>query len=299
MLTLAIPTFQSERYLPHTLESLAAQGPQVRWHLQDGDSRDRTVEIARAHSRAGDTIASEPDHGQADALNRAFARMGGEIVGFINSDDLLLPGAAERVVRHFAEHPECDLVYGGIEWIDAAGQRTGAHAGRIDSLAEVLDIYEVWWQQRQWVQPEVFFRRALWERVGPFDAQYHLAFDFDFWVRCFLAGARVQRIEAPLAQFRLHAEQKSTAAARAADEIRAIVRRHLPVARVPWLFRRRLLAQLDYDDYHAGRSAESGRALPAQLLRHPEWLLAPAVRARIIAACRGRFSGAKVPASPP
>jgi glycosyltransferase involved in cell wall biosynthesis len=292
VLTLAIPTFNCERYLAETLASLNAQGDLVRWHLQDGASTDRTVEIARCFCRPGDTIVSEKDGGQADALNRAFPKLDSEIIGFINGDDLLTDGAAEAVLRHFAEHPECDLIYGEVEWIDADSRPTGTHAGRIDSLGEVLDIYRIWWGRRQWVQPEVFFRRSLWERVGGFDPRYHLAFDFDYWVRCFLAGARVQRLARPLAKFRVHAAQKSAAAERAAEEIRTIVRAHLPAAQIPRALRERLEAQLAYDDYHAGRSPESALSFWRQLLRHPGWLRAPEVRARIVAACRARAPGA-------
>lgn len=291
-LHLAIPTFKSERYLAHTLASLNAQGPQLRWHLQDAASSDRTVAIAESFRRPGDTIVSEPDQGQTDALNRAFPRLDGDIIGFINGDDLLVPGAVEAVLAHFAAHPECDLVYGEVDWIDAGGTVTGHHAGRIDSLAEALDIYRVWWGNRQWVQPEVFFRRRLWERVGLFDTRYHLAFDFDYWVRCFLAGARVHRLPRPLAQFRLHAEQKSTAATRAAEEIRQIVRTHLPNALIPRATRERIEAQLAYDDYHAGRSPESSHSFFRQLLRHPGWLRAPEVRARLLASCGARLSRA-------
>lgn len=291
MLTLAIPTFNCERYLAETLASLNAQGAQVRWHLQDAASTDRTVEIARSFCRPGDVIVSEQDAGQADALNRAFPKLEGEIIGFINGDDLLTEGAAEAVLQHFSQHPECELVYGEVEWIDAESRGTGTHAGRIDSLGEALDIYEVWWKQRQWVQPEVFFRRGLWERVGGFDTRYHLAFDFDYWVRCFLAGARVQRLARPLAKFRIHAAQKSAAAERAAEEIRTIVRAHLPAAKIPRALRARIVAQLDYDDYHSGRSEESDWPFWHALLYHAEWLLAPEVRARIVAACRGRLGG--------
>jgi glycosyltransferase involved in cell wall biosynthesis len=292
VLTLAIPTFNCERYLAETLASLNAQGTSVRWHLQDGASSDRTLEIARSFARPGDAIVSEKDAGQADALNRAFPKLDGEIIGFINGDDLLTEGAAEAVLRHFADNPECDLVYGEVEWIDAEGRRTGAHAGRIDSLAEVLDIYRIWWGRRQWVQPEVFFRRGLWERVGGFDTRYHLAFDYDYWVRCFLGAARVQRLPRPLAKFRLHAAQKSTASERAAEDIRAIVRSHLPGAKIPGAVRQRIEAQLAYDDYHAGRSPGSTRSFWRQLLRHPGWLRAPEARARIVAACRARLPGA-------
>jgi GT2 family glycosyltransferase len=292
-LVLAVPTFKSEPFLAETLASLNAQGDRVRWWLQDGASPDRTVEIARQYARPGDTVISEPDSGQTDALNRALPRMGGEIIGFLNGDDCLVEGAAERVLRFFAEHPEIDLVYGEVEWIDAGGQITGHHAGRIDSLEDVLRIYDVWWSKRQWVQPEVFFRRALWERVGGFDTAYHLAFDYDFWVRCFLAGARAARLPHPLARFRLHAAQKSTASECAADEIRAIVQKHLAAgAPLSGSARRRLRAQLEYDLYATGKMDFGAGARPsfaAALLRHPSWLLCAAVRERIGASLRKRL----------
>ena len=75
-------------------------------------------------------------------------------------------GAAEAVLETFDKHPDVDLVYGEVEWIDSNGNVTGHHAGNICSLAEIIDIYNVWWAERQWVQPEVFWRRSLWERVG-------------------------------------------------------------------------------------------------------------------------------------
>jgi len=288
-LVLAVPVFKAEQFLPATLASLNAQGDRLRWWLQDGASPDRTAAIARAMARPGDTVVSEPDGGQTDALNRAMAKMGGDIIGFINGDDLLAEHAAERVLDFFAEHPEIDLVYGSVDWIDEHGALTGTHTGRIESLAEVLDIYGVWWGARQWVQPEVFFRRALWEKVGGFDTSYHLAFDYDFWVRCFRAGARVAHLPATLTSFRRHAAQKSTAAEKAADEIRTILQKNL-AARPPLnpLHRWKIQAQLGYDLFQSGQSGARG-GFPANLLRHPHWLLSPHARQRVRAACARLF----------
>ncbi len=284
-LVLAVPVRNAAEFLPATLESLNAQGPHVRWYLQDGGSQDATVDIARSLARPGDTVVSEPDEGQADALNRAFPRMGGQVVGFLNGDDLLAPGAAEGVVRFFDEHPEIDLLYGRVEWIDRHGQLTGEHAGRISSLSEMLDIYNVWWGRRQWVQPEVFLRRSLWAKVGGFRNRWRLAFDYDFWVRCLLADARPAHDPSVVARFRIHAAQKSSAAELAADEIRSIVTEHLdagvPIARSE---RRRLRAQISYDLYQLGRTTQPGRPRTpflAALLRHPHWLLSRQVRSRI------------------
>lgn len=288
-LVLAVPVFNGERFLAETLASLNANGPHVRWWLQDGASKDRTLEIARGFARPGDTIVSAPDRGQADALNTAMAQMGGEIIGFINGDDLLAENAADRVLDFFADHPDIDLVYGSVDWIDEQGALTGTHTGRIESLAEVLDIYGVWWRGRQWVQPEVFFRRTLWEKVGGFDTAYHLAFDYDFWVRCFRAGARVAHLPATLTRFRLHAGQKSAAAESAADEIRAILQKNLETPALLNPARRwKIEAQLGYDLYQSGKSGVGGGFL-ANLLRHPQWLLSPQARARAQAACARLF----------
>lgn len=293
MLTLAIPNRNGGRYLQDTLASLDRNRPHVRWWLQDGVSDDASLAIAERQRGADDVVASAPDRGQADALNHAFAQMGGDIIGFINADDLLLPGAAKEVMDVFARHPDVDLVYGETEFIDATGNVTGTHAGRIDSLGEILDIYRVWWNRRQWVQPEVFFRRTLWERVGQFDTSYHLAFDFDFWVRCFLAGARVRRLRRPLAQFRLHPAQKSRAAEAAAAEIRRCVGTHVDNARVPASVGRRVRAELDYDQFRLGEGRYEHRrpGFARYLIGHPQALRSAHVRRRLIASFVSRMPG--------
>jgi len=284
-LVLAIPTFKCARFLPETLSSLAAQGDAVRWWLQDGASKDGTVEIARKYARPCDTVVSESDRGQPDALNKAFARMGGEIVGFINGDDCLTPGAAAAVLETFERHPEVDLVYGEVEWIDAEGNQTGVHKGDISSLEELLDIYTIWFGARQWVQPEVFFRRSLWEKAGPFSTEYDLAFDYAFWVQCMLAEARVLRVPKPLARFRLHAQQKSSNAAKAASEMRDIVRKALALRPpISPRARARIIAQINYDLYHLAPTPKPSFA--KALFRNPSWLRSPAVRQRLLHSVR-------------
>lgn len=283
-LVLAIPVFNGETYLRDTLESMAAQGSDVRWWLQDGASTDQTVEIARSFVRPGDQIQSEPDSGQPEALNRAFAKMGGEIVGFLNADDTLTPNTARRVLEYFSAHPDIDLIYGSVEWMDAQGKTMGHHRGRIDSLAEMLDIYRVWWRDRQWVQPEVFFRRSLFERTAGFQPKWNLAFDYEFWVQCMRAGARVACVPEITVRFRLHTAQKSTAAERAADDIRGIVQEHLPHAAIGAWKRAQIRADLEYDLYQLGKDRPPGAGRPtfsSALLRHPNWLLAHHARRRI------------------
>lgn len=290
-LTLAIPNRNGARYLEETLRSLERNRPFVRWYLQDSCSEDHSLEIARRYASAEDQIVVQKDTSQADGLNRAFARMGGEIVGFLNSDDCLTEGAAEAVVKWFAAHPEIDLLYGEVEWIDAEGKRLGFHCGDISSLEEILDIYNVWWAKRQWVQPEVFFRRSVWERVGPFHTEYNLAFDYEYWVRCFLAGVRVKKLNRVLAQFRFHEAQKSTRSREAADEIRDIVARALAQRPPISLWKRlSLSASLGYDRYQCGQDYKNGGrpSFGRSLAQHPHWLLSPMVRDRLSRAVAAR-----------
>lgn len=293
-LRLAVPNRNGARFLVHTLRSLNEQDVPVHWWLQDAQSSDESLELARALARPDDTISCETDHGQTDALNHAFTRMGGDIVGYINSDDALLPGAARTILDTFRNHPEIDLLVGGIHYIDAEGTLLRTHHGRIDSLEEILDLYNVWWKERQFVQPEVFWRRSLWDKVGPFNTRYHLAFDYEYWLRCFRADARVLHIDQPLSEFRLHAAQKSTAAAAAANELRNILRDALadPELPIDALFRWQLQQRLGYDRYQSGQdnTPEGSRdTFLKKILTQPGWLAVPDVRLRLRESLRSRL----------
>lgn len=290
-LTLAIPNFNGGKYLAQTLESLVQQGDAVRWYLQDGLSTDDSIKVAERFRRPCDVIVQERDSGQTDALNRAFPRMGGDIIGFINSDDCLVAGAASHVLELF-EDPEIDLVVGGIRFVDGNGAPLREHVGRIDSLEEILNLFDVWFQKRQWVQPEVFFRRRVWEKVGPFDTSYHLAFDYDYWVRCFRAGVRIRKTDRILTEFRIHAEQKSTNASAAAKELLSIARKHTREARELSLgFRWTLLGRIAYASRQkelAIAQSTTGR-LFLDLCRHPSWLLGKECRERLGISLRHRL----------
>lgn len=279
MLTLAIPNRNGGRFLEATLASLERNRPYVRWWLQDSCSTDNSIEIANRLQGPHDRIRVERDTSQTNGLNRAINLMGGEIIGFLNSDDCLAEGAAQAVLDAFAGDADLDMVYGEVEWIGEDGRSQGFHKGEISSLADVLDIYRVWWNGKQWVQPEVFWRRSLWERVGALNESYDLAFDYEYWVRCFEQGVRVRKLPRVLAQFRRHAAQKSTDAARAAAEIRAIVAGKLESS-VSIGFRHGLILRnrLGYDSY---QSDPKGEKFWHALARNPGWLFATEVRTRL------------------
>jgi glycosyltransferase involved in cell wall biosynthesis len=304
-ISLVTPCYNAARFIAETIESVLAQDlPDLEYIVLDGGSKDGTADIIRRYESRLAWWVSEPDAGQTSAINRGLARATGDVLGFLNADDVLTPGALRAVLDAFGQNPNAELAVGEVEWIDADGRALGTkHSSDIADLGDALDIYRVWWGQRQFVQPEVFFRRALWERVGAFDESYHLAFDYDYWVRCFRAGARVAKIPRPLVRFRLHDAQKSVASEEAANEIRMIVRKTLDTQPpIPHRLRRRLEAQLSYDLYQLGRESWAGRPRPsfgAALLQHPGWIFSPEVRARLKAACQRRFFRDKDASSQP
>ena len=278
--SLVTPCYNAAATIEETIRSvLDQQGVDLEYVVCDGGSTDGTAEIIRRYESRLAWWVSERDRGQVDAINKGFTHATGDVLGFLNGDDVLVPGALQKVCAAFANEPEAELVQGEIEWIDFAGHSLGTHLGDIRSLEDALNIFRVWWGGRQWVQPEVFYRRALQERVGPFDERYHLAFDYDFWVRCFRAGARVTQVPETFVRFRRHDGQKSVDATRANDEIRAILAENLtgnPAISAPTL--RRLRRELAYDLY---QSANVRPSFLSALLRHPGWLLCAPVRQRI------------------
>jgi glycosyltransferase involved in cell wall biosynthesis len=295
MITLAIPNRNGGLYLRETLSSLCSLSNRVavRWWLQDCCSQDDSVRIAEQFRSNDDAIRVAPDIGQANGLNRAFAAMGGEIVGYLNSDDCLADGAASAVCDAFSRHPEADVVFGSVDWIDEHNQVIGHHRGQISSLENLLDIYAFWWNDKQWAQPEVFFRRRLYDAVGGFDESFSLAFDFDFWVRILRLRPKVVSIPQTLVRFRRHSQQRSNDFNCANDEIRRIVLRELndPVCPLDSRFRTQLNRKLQYDMYHC-RSRLSplcDLSLSKALLKSPGWLLLPEVRDRLVSAVLNRF----------
>jgi glycosyltransferase involved in cell wall biosynthesis len=303
MITLAIPNRNGSRYLRETLGSLCSPSNRasVRWWLQDCCSQDDSVRVAEQFRSSDDAIRITTDSGQANGLNRAFAKMGGEIVGYLNSDDCLADGAAPTVCHAFSRHPEADIVFGGVDWINKDTQLIGHHHGEISSLENVLDIYAFWWNEKQWVQPEIFFRRHLYEAVGGFDENISLAFDFDFWVRILKLRPKVISIPQTLARFRCHDEQRSNDFERANDEIRSIVLRELNDSTCPLnlRFRARLHRKLQYDLYHCRSRLSPLRDLSfvSALLKSPRWLLLPEVRERLTSAVQNRLSNLVKPNS--
>jgi glycosyltransferase involved in cell wall biosynthesis len=173
--------------------------------VQDGGSGDDTAQILRRHAARLTGWDSQPDSGQSQAINRAFAKTSGDIMAWLNSDDVLFPGALCYVADFFARNPEVDVIYGHRVLIDAQDREIGRwilppHDDRVLSWADFVP------------QETLFWRRRIWDKAGGnVDESFRFAMDWDLLVRFREAGARFTRVPRFLGGFRVHEEQKTSA----------------------------------------------------------------------------------------
>ena len=230
-ISVIVPNYNGAAYLKTCIDSILEQpNPRCEVLLIDGGSTDASIEIARSY---GDRIAviSERDGGQSDAVNKGIARSTGEIVAYVNSDDVLEPGCLDRVGCCFSENPEAEWVAGGCR---VFGHDTETWALHPEGWTRLLDTVLPWSRPQRYVFPQsgaCFMRRSLIERIGRYDTTLHYSMDMEYYARAAFSGAVMHVIPEILAGWRIHRESKSwtrgVAYAFRKDEC-AILTRYLP-----------------------------------------------------------------------
>jgi glycosyltransferase involved in cell wall biosynthesis len=221
-ISVVTPSYNQAAYLEATLRSVIAQRRDVEEYcVLDGGSSDGSATLIARHAAAIDHWQSTPDGGQAAAIAAGFARSTGDILMWINSDDLIAPGALARVRRAFADHPEWDVLTGYSVFLDEEGAVTRVNLIESESPA---------WLRRGILhvcQQTCYFRRQLYEQVGGIDRSLHCMLDTELWLRFFAAGGRWGHIPAVLGGFRQHALMKGrTWLARYAEERQTLAARY-------------------------------------------------------------------------
>lgn len=206
LVTIVTPSFNQIEYLEETIQSVLAQRyPYIEYIVVDGGSTDGSVERIRKYEHHLKRWLSEKDSGQTDAINKGFSLASGEMLAWINSDDTLLSHAVEEAVDFLSSHEEVGLVYGDANYIDGKGRVIGKFPAAQTSLARLRRGYVHIPQQAS------FFRKAIWDAVGPLDPDFYFAMDYDLWVRI-AARAPIQYVPRTWANFRLHADAKTISA---------------------------------------------------------------------------------------
>jgi glycosyltransferase involved in cell wall biosynthesis len=204
--SIVTPVLDQAPFIEATMQSVLSQAyPALEYLVLDGGSTDGTKELVEAHAASLACHRSAPDGGQAQAINAGMRLATGDVLGWLNGDDLLLPGAVEYVAHFFESHPGVDVVYGHRVVIDGEGREIGRwvlppHDSAVLSWADFVP------------QETLFWRRSAWSRVGgQLDESYRFAMDWDLLVRMRDAGMRFHRLPRFLGAFRWHPAQKTQA----------------------------------------------------------------------------------------
>lgn len=235
-ISLVTPSLNQGDTLEATILSVARQDyPNLQYIVLDAGSLDASRAVIAQHRGAIDIAVLEPDAGQVDALNKGFARADGSLLGWLNADDMLAPGALFALALAALGDPDADIVHGAC-LVARDGGFVGLQVpladGRGFDAAGLADIHGRWLRGAYFLQAETLFTRRLLDRVGGLDAGLHYTPDYALWLRAAGLGARVAGARWPSAIYRLHPAQK-TAARRAMLAEQVAVRDRLAPLAMP------------------------------------------------------------------
>jgi glycosyltransferase involved in cell wall biosynthesis len=221
--SIVVPNYNSGATLERAIQSLIAQDwPDLELIFVDGASTDDSLQVARRHAGRFAHLVSEPDRGQAHALNKGFRLAKGEILGWLCGDDELAPGAVRHVAEVFASRPEIDLYIGGCRrhYPDGTTVVTVPRPDVLDRISYHDGIE----------QPSTFWRASLARKAGELDESFRYAFDWDLWNRFARVGARHALTDHVLSDYYFSTTNKtSTGAGALVGEMYRVIRRYGPL----------------------------------------------------------------------
>jgi glycosyltransferase involved in cell wall biosynthesis len=203
LVSIVTPSYNQGRFIRATIESVLGQDyPNIEYFVMDGGSTDETVDVLKEYDGRL-TWVSEKDKGQTDAINKGLRQARGDIVAYLNSDDVYLPGAVRRVVETFQANPDVDFVYGDFHAIDEQGELID----RIKTIPFDRDI--LIYDANFICQPASFYRRRLIDEIGLFDDRLHFLMDYEFFLRATKRRVGFKLLPEYLACIRYHGECKT------------------------------------------------------------------------------------------
>lgn len=203
-ISIITPSLNQGQFIEETIRSVLLQGyPDVEYIIIDGGSTDETLDVIRKYERWLTYWVSEPDRGQSQAINKGFNLSKGEIVAWINADDIYLPDSFEKIIRFFVENQHIHMVYGNCYLIDENSE----NIGELDVLGD-YSLKRLIESEDYIAQPSVFFRREVVEECGGLNESLQYSMDYDLWVRIGLLY-EIGKTDHPLSCFRRQPQQKT------------------------------------------------------------------------------------------
>jgi glycosyltransferase involved in cell wall biosynthesis len=208
-ISIVTPSFNQAQFIRRTIDSvLDQQGDfELDYRVVDGGSTDGTLEILKAY---GDRVLwhSEPDRGQVDAINKGLRLATGEVVSWLNSDDVLLPGALARVAAAFTAEPDREWLHGRCVIIDAEDREVRRWVSAYKDFRSRHHTFENFLTENYISQMTAFWRRGVHDSIGYLDSSIRFAFDYDLFVRLAQRGEPIY-VPDPIACFRWYETSKS------------------------------------------------------------------------------------------
>lgn len=217
-MSVVVPTLNAQEHLLEALESISIQEVEFEVFAVDGGSTDGTLELLDSFDFVETIVA--PGKSQTASVNLGFARATGDVLCWLNADDVLTPGTLRFVTDFFARNPDEDFLYGDSLAIDGAGRSFGLRCNvRDGQFDELLDADFI-------VQPSAFWTRRIWETAGPLREDFHYIFDYDFFLRT-AASTELNYEPIVFSLERVHAATKtSQGGSERAEEFIRMIRQH-------------------------------------------------------------------------
>lgn len=202
-ISVVTPSYNQARFIEETLQSVLNQGyPNLEYIVMDGGSTDGSVEIIKRYADRLTYWVSEPDKGQTDALIKGFNRATGDILCWLNSDDLFEPTTLKEVAQFFLENPETPIVYGNATWIDAEGKKLRV------KKEHPFNLFIFLYDHNYIPQPSTFWRRELYQKVNGLNPDIDVAMDTELWMRC-LQTTSFHHVRRQWSRMRFHEDAKT------------------------------------------------------------------------------------------
>lgn len=213
LFSIITPSFNQGKFIEETLESVFNQTYTNYEHIIiDGGSTDETIEILKKYKAKYPSKIkwiSEKDKGQSDAINKGLKMAAGDILCYLNSDDIFIPNTLQLVADFFTKNKEADWLTGNYIIIDENGNEIQSFIKNYKTILASMPFKERLLEIVNFInQPSTFWRKQVYKKIGGFSLDYRYNMDYDYWIRMIKAGYKINYINKPLSKFRIHRKSK-------------------------------------------------------------------------------------------